>query len=50
MTLQELLPWLNVLLVPCIGYLSQINSRLATIEARQTGFSARLEKLDGIKA
>lgn len=50
MTLADLLPWLNLLLLPCVGYLSSINSRLATIEARQTSFAGRLEKLDGIKA
>ena len=50
MTITELLPWLNLLLVPAVGLLGSINSRLATIEATQRGHAGRLEALDGIKA
>lgn len=44
----ELLPWLNLLLVPCLGYLVQISSRLARLEATQDHHANRLQKLDGI--
>lgn len=46
----ELLPWLNVLLVPVVGLLASINTRLATLEAEGRSVRGRLEKLDGIKA
>lgn len=49
MTISELLPWLNVLLVPAVGLLGSINSRLARLEAQQQHHGARLRKLDGIE-
>ena len=49
MTITELLPWFNLLLVPTVGLLGSINTRLATIEAIQRNHAGRLEKLDGIK-
>lgn len=50
MTLTELLPWLNLLLVPILGLAFSINSRLAILETTQASHAARLERLDGIKA
>ena len=46
----DLLPWLNLLLVPAVGLLLSINSRLARLEATQAHHGNRLERLDGIKA
>lgn len=48
--ISELLPWLNILLVPAVGLLVQINSRLARLETITEIHSRRLERLDGIKA
>lgn len=48
--MSEILPWLNLLLVPMVGLLMQINSRLARLEAITEIHSRRLERLDGIKA
>lgn len=48
--MSEILPWLNLLLVPAVGLLMQINSRLARLESTQEHHAARLEQLDGIKA
>lgn len=45
----ELLPWLNLLLLPCVGLLMQISSRLARLESTQDYHAARLQKLDGIQ-
>lgn len=45
----ELLPWLNLLLLPCVGLLMQISSRLAKLEATQDHHAGRLQKLDGIQ-
>lgn len=50
MTITDLLPWLNLLLVPAVGLLMQINTRLARLEAITEHHGARLEQLDGIKA
>lgn len=50
MTVADLLPWLNLLLVPAVGLLMSINTRLATLEAIQRNHAARLAKLDGITA
>lgn len=50
MSLTEFLPWINLLLVPTCSMVFTINSRLARIEEIQKHHSARLEKLDGIKA
>lgn len=48
--MNEILPWLNLLLVPMAGLLIQINERLARLEATTKHHAARLEQLDGIKA
>lgn len=48
MTIQDLLPWLNLLLVPTVGLLNSINSRLARLEEKQQAHAGRLAKLDGI--
>lgn len=46
----EVLPWLNLLLIPaCLG-IASISSQLATLKATQTSHGARLERLDGLKA
>lgn len=46
----DLLPWLNVLLVPAVGLLVSINSRLARLEATAQHHAGRLRKLDGIES
>lgn len=48
--MSEILPWLNVLLIPAVGLLVTINSRLARLEAVQDHHAARLEQIDGIRA
>lgn len=48
--MNELLPWLNTLLIPMFALMLSINSRLASLEATQKHHANRLEKLDGIKA
>ena len=48
--MEEILPWLNLLLVPVVGLLIQINSRLARLEATQQHHAKRLQRLDGIEA
>jgi hypothetical protein len=50
MSATDLLPWLNLLLIPAIGLLMSINGRLATIEEKQRSHAARLKKLDGLEA
>lgn len=50
MTVVDLLPWLNILLVPSVALLSSINTRLATLETETRAVKARLHKLDGIHA
>lgn len=45
----DLLPWLNLLLLPCVGLLMQISSRLARLESTQHHHAARLQRLDGIE-
>ena len=45
----DLLPWLNILLVPVVGLLIGINSRLATLEESTRHIRGRLRKLDGIE-
>lgn len=50
MTVVDILPWLNILLVPSVALLSSINTRLATLEAETRAVKARLHKLDGIHA
>lgn len=47
--MEHVLPWLNLLLLPAVGLLLQINSRLARLEAVQEHHGARLEQLDGIR-
>ncbi len=46
--MQELLPWFNLLLLPAVGLLWQINGRLSRLESTQDHHAARLQKLDGI--
>ncbi len=46
----ELLPWLNLLLLPAVGLLVTINSRLARLETTAQHHAGRLRKLDGIEA
>lgn len=46
----DVLQWLNLLLIPGVGLLAQINGRLAAIEATQRAHAGRLTKLDGIQA
>lgn len=46
----EILPWLNLLLLPIAYGVLSINSRLARLETTQEHHAARLEQLDGIKA
>ena len=48
--MEHVLPWLNLLLVPMVGLLIQINSRLARLEATQQHHAKRLQRLDGIEA
>ena len=48
--INELLPWLNLLLLPAVGLLMSINGRLARLEATQEHHGNRLQKLDGINA
>ncbi|WP_341921886.1 hypothetical protein [Polaromonas sp. YR568] len=50
MALADLLPWLNLLLLPAVGLLTSINSRLAVLEADSRHVRGRLRKLDGIEA
>ena len=45
----DVLPWLNLLLLPAVGLLSSINNRLSTLEAESRHLRARLRKLDGIE-
>lgn len=48
--MHDLLPWLNLLLLPAIGLLMSINGRLARLETTQGHHANRLQKLDGIQA
>jgi len=48
--MSEVLPYFNLLLVPVVGLLVQINSRLARLEATTEHHAARLEQLDGIRS
>ena len=48
--MNEVLPWLNVLLFPMIALLISINGRLASLEATQKHHGGRLKKIDGIEA
>lgn len=48
MTVTDLLPWLNLLLLPTFSMVFSINSRLARLEEVQKHHAARLQKLDGI--
>lgn len=50
MTVTDLLPWLNLLMVPALGLLSSINTRLATLEAETRALRGRMQKIDGINA
>lgn len=46
----ELLPWLNVLLLPIAYGVLSINARITRLEARTEYHGARLQKIDGIEA
>ena len=50
MTITELLPWLNLALVPGLGVLFSINGRLSSIESTLKAYGSRLEAVDGIKS
>lgn len=42
----ELLPWLNLLLLPAVGMLWRISAKFARIEARQEHHAETLQRLD----
>ncbi len=42
----ELLPWLQLLLVPVVGLLMGIKSELASISATQASHADRLQRLE----
>ena len=46
MTITELLPWLNVLLLPATGLLLRVSGQLATLEAIQREHARRLDNLE----
>lgn len=46
----DVLPWFNVLFVPCLALLVKINDRLATLEAVARHHGGRLRRLDGIES
>ena len=46
MTIAEVLPWVNLLLVPAIGMLMRIQTALATIQAVQDEHKRRLDRLE----
>jgi hypothetical protein len=45
MSAADLLPWLNLLLVPCASLLVSINSRLAALQAVQASHAEQLQGL-----
>lgn len=45
-TITDLLPWLNLLLLPAMGLLRSIDSRLARLEAIQETHGERLDRLE----
>jgi len=46
MTVADLLPWLNLLLLPALGLLSRISGQLATLEAVQREHERRLNSIE----
>lgn len=44
--MNEILPWLNLLLVPSVGLLLRITQQLATLESTQRDHARRLEWLE----
>lgn len=46
----DVLPWLNLLLVPVVGLLIGIKADLASLKATQRHHAKRLQRLDGIEA
>lgn len=46
----DVLPWLNLLLVPVVGLLIGIKSDLAALKATQQHHARRLQRMDGIEA
>lgn len=45
----ELLPWLNLLLVPTLWGVWNIQGRMSKLEATQEAHGARLGAIDGIR-
>lgn len=43
----DFLQWLNLLLLPVLGLLWRVNTRLATVEAHQVDHGRRLADLEG---
>lgn len=48
--MSELLPWLNLLLMPALGMLWRISTQLATLQAVQGEHSRRLDRLEAAQA
>jgi len=45
-TMQDLLPWLNLLLLPAVHYLGKISTSLATLAAVQGEHGRRLDVIE----
>lgn len=45
-TATDLLPWLNLLMVPAVGMLTKISAQLARLEAVQSEHARRLDRID----
>ncbi|MFT3665581.1 hypothetical protein [Piscinibacter sp.] len=46
MTLADILPWLNLLMLPGVSLLLRITRQLAVLETRQDEQARRLERID----
>jgi hypothetical protein len=44
--MSEVLPWLNLLLLPAVGLLMRVSAQLATLAARQEDHARRLDRLE----
>lgn len=44
--MSEVLPWLNLLLLPAMGLLVRVSSQLATLTAVQAEHQRRLDRLE----
>lgn len=42
----DVLPWLNLLLLPCAGLLARISAQLAALEATQKEHARRLDRFE----